>query len=122
MEITEFFVSGERTEVRPVEARPEPLEFDGRTLQEILYWKDEAAPEVRIEVVELSPGADLPMHAGEGFAFCQVVSGKGAVGLPGGDKVPFAAPELLLFEAGSQHSWCDIEEHTVLTICVVGVS
>ena len=65
-----------------------------------------------------APGG-YPMHAGGDFAFCQVVEGRGKVGLPDGRTVSFNGPELYIFEPGTTHDWHDITEDTLLAICLV---
>ncbi len=100
--------------------RPEPVplhEIEGQPAVGVRVWMRDVGP-TRVEVIELDVGASLPMHAGPHFATCQVVSGRGKLGLPDGD-VAFDGPAMFTFEAGADHSWHSIEEPTVLTTCVV---
>jgi quercetin dioxygenase-like cupin family protein len=92
-------------------------EIEGEPAVGVRVWSRDVGPS-RIEVIELDVGARLPMHAGPHFATCQVVRGRGKLGLPDGD-VPFDGPALFTFEAGADHSWHSIEEPTVMTTCVV---
>jgi quercetin dioxygenase-like cupin family protein len=64
-------------------------------------------------------GAEAPTHSADQFAFIQVVRGRGKMGLPDGTAVAFEAPHLFLFQPGTRHSWIDVEEETLLSICLV---
>ncbi len=97
---------------------PAPLtEIEGEPAVGVRVWMRDIGP-TRVEVIELDVGARLPMHAGPHFATCQVVRGRGKLGLPAGD-VQFDGPAMFTFEAGADHSWHSIEEPTLLTTCVV---
>jgi quercetin dioxygenase-like cupin family protein len=100
--------------------RPAPTvleEIEGEPAIGVRVWMRDVGP-ARVEVIELDVGARLPMHAGPHFATCQVVRGRGKLGLPGGDVV-FDGPTMFTFEPGADHSWHSIEEATVMTTCVV---
>ena len=73
-------------------------------------------------MVELDPGAELGLHGGEHFAFCQIVSGVGHLVLPDRSSVRFEGPELFVFEPGTEHGWTGIAQTTVMTVCVVGAT
>jgi quercetin dioxygenase-like cupin family protein len=64
-------------------------------------------------------GAEAPEHSADQFAFIQVVRGRGKVGLPDGSEVAFDGPHLFLFQPGTRHTWHDVEEETLLSICLV---
>jgi hypothetical protein len=59
------------------------------------------------------------MHASSDVAFCQVVRGQGKLGLPGGTEVAYRAPELYVFHPGALHDWHDVEQTTLLSVCLV---
>jgi quercetin dioxygenase-like cupin family protein len=53
------------------------------------------------------------------IAFCQVVRGRGKLGLPGGTEIGYEAPELYVFHPGALHDWHEVEEATLLSVCLV---
>lgn len=98
---------------------PTPLEeVEGTPVTGVRLWARDIGARVRVEVIEIDVGGELPMHAGPHFATCQVVRGRGQLGLPAGD-VAFDGPAMFTFEPGASHSWHSIEEPTLMTTCVV---
>jgi quercetin dioxygenase-like cupin family protein len=69
-----------------------------------------------------APGAEAPEHSADQFAFIQIVRGRGKMGLPDGTEVSFDGPHLFLFQPGTRHTWHDVEEETLLSICLVSGS
>ena len=69
-------------------------------------------------LVRMAAGARFPMHAGAVFTVCQVVCGRGRLGLPGGREIEFVAPELYVFEPGTEHAWYG-EEPVIMSITEV---
>ena len=43
----------------------------------------------------------------------------GETSLAGGQRVPYAAPELFLFEPNTLHSWTDVTVDTLMSACIV---
>jgi hypothetical protein len=41
------------------------------------------------------------------------------VGLPDGTEVAYDGPHLFLFQPRTHHTWHDVEEETLLSICLV---
>lgn len=122
MRVTELVDRNGETEWTRYEADRAPLVLAEDVVEGIRVWQKVAEPWGRLEVVELDPGAELDLHGGEHFAFCQVVAGAGHLVLPGGEAVRFEAPELFVFEPDTEHGWRDIERATVMTVCVVGAT
>jgi quercetin dioxygenase-like cupin family protein len=73
----------------------------------------------RVVLNQFEPGAEAPPHSADQFAFIQVVRGRGKLGLPDGSDVAYAGPHLFLFQPGTRHTWHDVEEETLLSICLV---
>ena len=79
----------------------------------------ERLPLGEIQLVEIAAGGHFAMHASSDFAFCQVVRGQGKLGLPDGTEVAYQAPELYVFHPGALHDWHDVEQTTLLSVCLV---
>jgi quercetin dioxygenase-like cupin family protein len=79
----------------------------------------ERLPLGEIQLVEIAAGGYFAMHASPDIAFCQVVRGRGKLGLPGGTEISYEAPELYVFHPGALHDWHDVEEDTLLSVCLV---
>jgi quercetin dioxygenase-like cupin family protein len=121
MRVTTFTDDGDRTGVR-VSASPawEPFdEYDGKPLEGVRLVVVERLPLGEIQLVEIAAGGHFAMHASADIAFCQVVRGQGKLGLPGGTDVPYQAPELYVFHPGALHDWHDVEQDTLLSVCLV---
>jgi len=93
-------------------------ELEGTRLEGVRVWQRET-PWGRLELVELEAGSSLPLHSVDRAAICQVVRGRGRVGLADGRELPFEAPHLFTFAAGAVHSWHSIEQPTLISVCVV---
>jgi quercetin dioxygenase-like cupin family protein len=121
MRVTSFTDEGGRTGVR-VSPSPawEPFEsYDGRPLRGVRLEVVERLALGEIQLVEIAAGGHFAMHTSPDVAFCQIVRGRGRLGLPDGTDVPYQAPELYVFHPGSLHDWHDVEEATLLSVCLV---
>jgi hypothetical protein len=56
------------------------------------------------------------------LAFCQIVRGRGRLGLPDGRSLAYEGPELYVFLPDTLHDWHDVEEDTLLAVCLVAES
>jgi quercetin dioxygenase-like cupin family protein len=121
MRVTTFTDEGNRTGVK-VWASPawEPFDqYDGKPLEGVRLVVVERLPLGEIQLVEIAAGGRFAMHASSDVAFCQVVRGRGKLGLPGGTEVTYQAPELYVFHPGALHDWHDVEQATLLSVCLV---
>lgn len=113
-------------EVAPdVRERPEwqPFEeFDGKPLERVRVQDVIEPPGALIQLVEIAAGGSFAMHSSPQVAFCQIVRGRGKLGLPGGRELDYSAPELYVFLPGTLHDWHAIEEDTLLSVCLVDQS
>ena len=64
-------------------------------------------------------GCSVPIHAGPGYALCQIITGRGKLVLPGDREIAYCGPELYIIEPGALHGWSDVVEDTLLTVCEV---
>lgn len=121
MRTTIFDVEGDSAVFRVDESPSwEPFdEYDGKPLKGVRLVKVLDFPGGEIQLVEIMAGGQFAMHTSPDVAHCQIVRGKGSLGLPDGSDVPYEAPELYVFLPGSLHSWHDIEEDTLLSVCLV---
>jgi quercetin dioxygenase-like cupin family protein len=71
-----------------------------------------------VVLVRIRAGGRFPMHAGSVNTVCQIVRGRGTVGLPNGHEAPYDAPELFIFEPGALHAW-NAEKDTEFTVCEI---
>ena len=94
-------------------------EFDGEPLDRIRLVELEQGSYCEIQLVELGTGGNFVMHTGPELAFCQIVRGKGKLGLPEGKEILYEGPELYVFHPGTLHDWHDIEDDTLLAVCQV---
>ena len=121
MRVTTFSDEGDRVGVS-VSASPawEPFhEYDGEPLERVRLVVVERLPLGEIQLVEIAAGGRFAMHASPDVAFCQVVRGRGKLGLPGGTEIAYQAPELYVFHPGALHDWHDVEQDTLLSVCLV---
>jgi quercetin dioxygenase-like cupin family protein len=72
----------------------------------------------RILLVRIAAGGRFPMHAGSVYTICQIVTGRGSVGLPDGEILAYRAPEVLIFEPGTPHAWIALE-NTEFSVCEI---
>jgi quercetin dioxygenase-like cupin family protein len=100
----------------------EPFEeYDGKPLHRVRLAVVERLPLGEIQLVEIAAGGHFAMHTSPDVAFCQIVRGRGKLGLPDGAEIPYEGPELYVFHPGSLHDWHDVEEDTLLSVCLVRV-
>jgi quercetin dioxygenase-like cupin family protein len=107
--------------VKPVE-RPDwdPLsEYDGKSLERVRDVDVLEVTHASMELVEIEAGGSFAMHSSPHVAFCQIVRGRGKLGLLGGRKLEYMGPELYVFLPGTLHDWHDVEEDTLLSVCIV---
>lgn len=121
MRVTTFIADGDavRAEVAKEPAWQPFSEYDGEPLERVQMVEVEKLPLGEIQLVEITAGGHFAMHTSPDVAFCQIVRGKGKLGLPGGTEIPYEGPELYVFQPGSLHDWHDIEEDTLLSVCLV---
>src|SRR5918999_4932610 len=105
MRVTTFTDEGGRTGVR---ASPSPAwepfdSYDGEPLQGVRLEVVERLPLGEIQLVEIAAGGRFAMHSSPDVAFCQIVRGKGKLGLPRGSEISYEGPELYVFHPGSLH-------------------
>ncbi len=121
MKVTVFRAEGERVAVETHRSpRWEPFEeFDGKPLERVRLVEVMQLALGEIQLVEIRAGGRFVMHTSPDVAFCQIVRGKGTLGLPGDREITYQAPELYVFFPGSLHDWHDVEEDTLLSVCLV---
>ena len=105
-----------------VSERPDwrPLtEYDGQPLARVSAVDLLEPTGALVQLVEIAAGGSFAMHSSPDVAFCQVVRGRGRLGLPGGRELQYAGPELYVFLPGTLHDWHAIEEDTLLSVCLV---
>jgi quercetin dioxygenase-like cupin family protein len=121
MRVTSFIEEGDRTgtQVWPSPAWEPFEEYDGKPLEGVRLVVVERLALGEIQLVEIAAGGHFAMHASDDVAFCQIVRGRGRLGLPDGTAVPYQAPELYVFHPGALHDWHDVEETTLLSVCLV---
>lgn len=94
-------------------------EWDGQPLRGV-QAVDLAEPHgALLQLVLIEAAGRFVMHSSPDVAFCQIVRGRGKLGLPGGHELAYEAPELYVFLPGTLHDWHDIEEDTLLAVCLV---
>ncbi|MEX1133990.1 MAG: hypothetical protein WED83_04010 [Acidimicrobiia bacterium] len=97
-----------------------PLEeYDGLPLDRVSLVELLAVPGAEIQLVEIKAGGGFVMHSSPDVAFCQVVRGRGSLGLPDGTELSYEGPELYVFLPGTGHDWHGITEETLLSVCLV---
>jgi quercetin dioxygenase-like cupin family protein len=121
MKTTIFDLENGSVEARVEESpRLEPLrEYDGKPLQGVRVRDLIEPPGALVQLVEIAAGGHFAMHSSPDVAFCQVVRGRGTLGLPDGRELAYEAPELYVFLPGTLHDWRAIEEDTLLSVCLV---
>jgi quercetin dioxygenase-like cupin family protein len=121
MRTTVFALDDDRVAARVSESPPwQPFEeYDGKPLERVRVW-DIAEPRGGLlQLVEIRAGGHFAMHSSPDVAFCQIVRGRGQLGLPEGRELAYEAPELYVFLPGTLHDWHAIEEDTLLSVCLV---
>jgi quercetin dioxygenase-like cupin family protein len=121
MRVTTFREVADRVGVEVAASPPwEPFDaYDGKPLERVRLVIVERLPLGEIQLVEIGTGGHFAMHSSQDTAFCQIVRGRGRLGLPDGTAIPYAAPELYVFHPGALHDWHDIESDTLLSVCLV---
>jgi quercetin dioxygenase-like cupin family protein len=94
-------------------------EYDGQPLERVRVHDVLEPPRALIQLVQIAAGGSFAMHSSPDVAFCQVVRGRGKLGLPDGRELEYSAPELYVFMPGTLHDWRDVEEDTLLSVCLV---
>jgi quercetin dioxygenase-like cupin family protein len=121
MRTTVFELSSEGVEADvDEEPRWEPFEeFDGNPLEQVRVHDVVEVPGALIQLVEIAAGGSFAMHSSPDVAFCQIVHGRGKLGLPDGRRLDYEGPELYVFQPGALHDWHDVGEDTLLSVCLV---
>jgi quercetin dioxygenase-like cupin family protein len=88
--------------------------LDGVQLVELMH-----VPRAELQQVHIRAGGHFVMHTSPDLAFCQIVRGRGVLQLPDGRRLPYNCPELYVFQPGTLHEWTDIEEDTLLSVCLL---
>jgi quercetin dioxygenase-like cupin family protein len=97
-------------------------EFDGKPLDRVTRVDLHSSGGVEMQFVEIKAGGNFAMHSSPATAFCQIVRGRGKLGLPDGTELDYAGPELYVFLPNTLHDWHNIEEDTQLSVCLVDCS
>jgi quercetin dioxygenase-like cupin family protein len=121
MRTTVFEYRDGDVQVDPVESPDwDPLyEYDGKPLERVRDVDLLEVPHASMQLVEIEAGGSFAMHSSPHVAFCQIVRGRGRLGLPAGRELEYTGPELFVFLPGTLHDWHDIEEDTLLSVCIV---
>jgi quercetin dioxygenase-like cupin family protein len=121
MRTTIFELSRDRIEprVRNAPAWQPFEEYEGKPLERV-HVVDLVEPRGGlIQLVQIAAGGRFAMHSSPDVAFCQIVRGRGKLGLPDGRDLAYKGPELYVFLPDTLHDWHDIEEDTLLSVCLV---
>jgi len=94
-------------------------EYDGKSLDLVSLVELLAVSGAEIQLVEIRAGGGFAMHSSPDVAFCQVVRGRGFLGLRDGTELSYEGPELYVFLPGTEHDWHAITEDTLLSVCLV---
>lgn len=94
-------------------------EYDGKPLDQVSLVDLLLVPGGEIQLVEIKASGSFAMHSSPDVAFCQVVRGRGRLGLPDGTELAYEGPELYVFLPGTEHDWRTITEDTLLSVCLV---
>jgi quercetin dioxygenase-like cupin family protein len=98
----------------------EPFEeYDGKPLDRVRVQDLVEPAGALIQLVEIAAGGSFAMHSSPDVAFCQIVRGRGKLGLPDERELAYRAPELYVFLPGTLHDWHAVEEDTLLSVCLV---
>ena len=121
MRTTIFDLEDGSVEARVEESpRLEPFpEFDDKPLKGVRVRDLIEPPGALIQLVEIAAGGQFAMHSSPDVAFCQVIRGRGKLGLPDGRELDYEGPELYVFLPGTLHDWHAIAEDTLLSVCLV---
>jgi quercetin dioxygenase-like cupin family protein len=94
-------------------------EYDGEPLQGVRLFEIDEVSGAEFQMVEIVAGGHFAMHSSPDVAFCQIVRGRGKLGMPGDREIEYRGPELYIFHPGSLHDWHDVEEDTLLSVCLI---
>jgi len=94
-------------------------EDDGKPLERIRVQDLLEPTGALVQLVEIAKGGSFAIHSSPDVAFCQIVRGRGKLGLPDGRELDYEGPELYVFLPGTLHDWHSIEEDTLLSVCLV---
>jgi quercetin dioxygenase-like cupin family protein len=121
MKTTVFRLDGDRVDFDVAEAPAwQPLrEYSGKPLERVQAVDLAAPPGALVQLVSIGAGGSFAMHSSPDVAFCQIVRGRGHLGLPDGRALAYEGPELYVFLPGTLHDWHGIEEDTLLSVCLV---
>ena len=93
-------------------------EWDGREVTGVENAEIHRSANGAILFVRIRAGGVFPLHAGQVYSVCQIISGRGILGLPDLRDLPYRAPELFVFEPGTLHSW-GASEDTLFSVCEI---
>ncbi len=96
-------------------------EWDGSEVTATENVEIHRSPNGMVLLVHLRAGGFFPLHAGRVYSVCQIVSGRGILGLPDLLELPYSAPQLFVFEPGTLHSW-RASEDTLFSVCEIAAS
>lgn len=119
---TTRFGAGADGVVSAVTDRPmwQPFEvYNGKPLQGVRLFEIDEVPGAEFQMVEIAAGGHFAMHTSPDVAFCQIVRGRGKLGMPDDRETQYRGPELYIFHPGSLHDWHDVEEDTLLSVCLI---
>lgn len=119
---TTSFAGGAAGVVAAVTDHPawRPFEvYDEKPLRGVRLFEIDEVSGAEFQMVEIAAGGHFAMHTSPDVAFCQIVRGRGKLGMPDGREVEYRGPELYIFHPGSLHDWHDIEEDTLLSVCLI---
>lgn len=121
MKTTVFELADGSVQARVTESPSwEPFEeFDGKPLERVRLVELLREAHAEVQLVEIAAGGRFAMHSSPMLAFCQIVRGRGRLGLPDGSSLAYEGPELYVFLPGTLHDWHDVEEDTLLAVCLV---
>jgi quercetin dioxygenase-like cupin family protein len=94
-------------------------EYDGEPLRGVGLVEVRSMANGEVQLVHIAAGGHFAMHSSPDVAFCQIVRGRGKLGLPGGVELDYEGPALYVFLPGTLHDWHDVEEDTLLSVCLV---
>ncbi|MGH9243751.1 MAG: hypothetical protein ACRD29_05420 [Acidimicrobiales bacterium] len=94
-------------------------EYDGKPLRGVRLVEVRSLTHGDVQLVHIAAGGHFAMHTSPDAALCQIVRGRGRLGLPDGTELAYEGPELYVFLPGSLHDWHDVEEDTLLAVCLV---
>jgi hypothetical protein len=67
-------------------------EYDGKTLERVRVQDLLEPPGALVQLVEIAAGGSFAMHSSPDVAFCQIVRGRGKLGLPDGRELDYEGP------------------------------